>query len=174
MRYDASQLLRESDVTFLTNHRYGLIGQNGVGKSTLLYWVENSKENMSVLYVAQEAVGDDTSAIDAVKQSDEITTRLIKREQELLKQLNDTSGGNNDHVNTLEIEKITEEMKQISTELEQSRCIFSTFTCSINFTWFVIYYRNAKCTYIITFRWMENAIGISICIISPTVVIIIR
>ena len=120
MRYDASQLLRESDVTFLTNHRYGLIGQNGVGKSTLLYWVEKiAKENMSVLYVAQEAVGDDTSAIDAVKQSDEITTRLITREQELLKQLNDTSGGNNDHVNTLEIEKITEEMKQISTELEQ-------------------------------------------------------
>ena len=69
MRYDASQLLRESDVTFLTNHRYGLIGQNGVGKSTLLYWVEKiAKENMSVLYVAQEAVGDDTSAINAVKQ----------------------------------------------------------------------------------------------------------
>jgi ABC-type cobalamin/Fe3+-siderophores transport system ATPase subunit len=121
MRYDSSELLRESDVIFLTNHRYGLIGQNGVGKSTLLYWVEKTaKQNMSVLYVAQEAVGNDTSAIDAVKQSDVGTMELLKREQDLLNKLNNSSNSSSsNNANTEDIEKITEELKHISTELEQ-------------------------------------------------------
>ena len=119
MRYDASRLLKESDVTFLTNHRYGLIGRNGCGKSTLLYWVEKlAKEHMSVLYVAQEAVGDSTNAIDAVLKSDKETVALMEKEKDLWQRL-EASNGENIRANTTDIELIMDELRSVSTALEQ-------------------------------------------------------
>eukprot|EP00944_MAST-04C_sp_MAST-4C-sp1_P000595 g595.t1 len=119
MRYDASRLLKESDVTFLTNHRYGLIGRNGCGKSTLLYWVEKlAKEHMSVLYVAQEAVGDNTNAIDAVLKSDKETVALMEKEKELCQRL-EASNGENIRTTTTDIELIMDELRGVSTALEQ-------------------------------------------------------
>lgn len=119
MRYDASRLLKESDVTLLTNHRYGLIGRNGCGKSTLLYWVEKlAKEHMSVLYVAQEAVGDSTNAIDTVLKSDKETVALIEREKDLWQKL-EASNGADTSANTTDIENITDELRVVSIALEQ-------------------------------------------------------
>ena len=84
MAYDSTNLLNEADVKILTNHRYGLIGRNGVGKSTMMYHIEKlARTKMSVLYVAQEAEGTDTSSLKSVLEADVGTTELLQREQEL-------------------------------------------------------------------------------------------
>lgn len=67
--------------------RAGLIGRNGIGKSTLLRAMAlrevNIPQHISILYVQQEVIGDDTPAIESVLQADVHRTRLMAEEAEL-------------------------------------------------------------------------------------------
>ncbi len=60
---------------------------SGVGKSTLLRALAHRElrlpSHVTILHVEQEVVGDDTTAVDSVLESDEERTRLIKLEKEL-------------------------------------------------------------------------------------------
>lgn len=71
--------------------RAGLIGRNGIGKSTLLRAMALREvaipQHISILYVQQEVVGDDTPAIESVLQADVHRTRLMAEEAELNAQL---------------------------------------------------------------------------------------
>ena len=78
--------------------RYGLIGRNGVGKSTLLRHMALRDvpipTNVSLLYVEQEITGDDTSAIEAVLKADVWREKLLAEERRLnfeLQQLEDAT-----------------------------------------------------------------------------------
>ncbi|GIQ90915.1 hypothetical protein KIPB_013910, partial [Kipferlia bialata] len=55
--YGTHVLLKDASVRFVYGKRYGLIGENGVGKSTLLRHVNNGTfplpKDLSVLYVSQ-------------------------------------------------------------------------------------------------------------------------
>lgn len=72
--------------------RYGLVGRNGLGKTTLLRMVSNRQlhipSHISVLHVEQEVVGDDTPALESVLQCDTVRENLIKREKEISAALN--------------------------------------------------------------------------------------
>lgn len=75
----------------LTDHecssRYGLIGRNGIGKSTLLRAMAlrevNVPQHITILYVQQEVIGDDTLAIESVLQADVHRSRLLQEEATL-------------------------------------------------------------------------------------------
>ena len=67
--------------------RYGLIGPNGQGKSTLLKMIACRElaipPNIDILYVEQEIEADESSAVEAVLSADTKRTYLLKREKEL-------------------------------------------------------------------------------------------
>lgn len=63
MRAKGKLLLENTSVTIAAGRRYGLVGPNGRGKSTLLRLIAKRQvpvpENIDVLLVEQEIVGDD-------------------------------------------------------------------------------------------------------------------
>ncbi|XP_010519988.1 PREDICTED: ABC transporter F family member 4 [Tarenaya hassleriana] len=77
------ELLKNASVKISHGKRYGLVGPNGMGKSTLLKLLAWRKipvpKNIDVLLVEQEVVGDDKSALEAVVSANE---ELVKLRQE--------------------------------------------------------------------------------------------
>lgn len=74
------ELLKNASVKISHGKRYGLIGPNGMGKSTLLKLLAWRKipvpKNIDVLLVEQEVIGDDKSALEAVVSANEELVRL--------------------------------------------------------------------------------------------------
>lgn len=83
------ELLKNASVKISHGKRYGLVGPNGMGKSTLLkllYWRKIPvPKNIDVLLVEQEVVGDDKSAIQAVVTANEQLVKLREEAESLLK-----------------------------------------------------------------------------------------
>ncbi|KAL5715974.1 ABC transporter F member 4 [Ranunculus cassubicifolius] len=73
-------LLKNASVKISHGKRYGLIGPNGKGKTTLLKLLAWRKipvpKNIDVLLVEQEVVGDDRSALEAVVSANEELLKL--------------------------------------------------------------------------------------------------
>ncbi|XP_058079953.1 ABC transporter F family member 4-like [Magnolia sinica] len=78
------ELLKNASVKISHGKRYGLVGPNGKGKSTLLKLLAWRKipvpKNIDVLLVEQEVVGDDRTALEAVVSANE---ELIKLRREV-------------------------------------------------------------------------------------------
>ncbi|XP_062144192.1 ABC transporter F family member 4-like [Alnus glutinosa] len=74
------ELLKNTSVKISHGKRYGLIGPNGMGKSTLLKLLAWRKipvpKNIDVLLVEQEVVGDDRTALEAVVSANEELVEL--------------------------------------------------------------------------------------------------
>ena len=84
--------VRDVDLTIALGKRYGLLGPNGMGKTTILKFVARKKlpvpAGLHVLYVEQEVKGsDETTALKAVIHSDSRLVVLLREEEELLAQL---------------------------------------------------------------------------------------
>ncbi|GER30399.1 ABC transporter F family member 4 [Striga asiatica] len=86
------ELLKNASVKISHGKRYGLVGPNGKGKSTLLKLLAWRKipvpKNIDVLLVEQEVVGDDRTALEAVVSANE---ELIKLRQEVASLQDDAS-----------------------------------------------------------------------------------
>lgn len=69
--------------------RYGLVGPNGHGKTTLLKHIANRSLNIpssiDVLLCEQEVIADDTPAVDAVIKADTRRLRLLEEQATLEK-----------------------------------------------------------------------------------------
>ncbi|GAV61028.1 ABC_tran domain-containing protein [Cephalotus follicularis] len=78
------ELLKNASVKISHGKRYGLVGPNGMGKSTLLKLLAWRKipvpKNIDVLLVEQEVIGDDKTALEAVVSANE---ELVKLRQEV-------------------------------------------------------------------------------------------
>lgn len=87
VNFGSNRILSNAELTLAYGRRYGLIGRNGVGKSTLLRHMAMRDmpipTNISVLYVEQEVAGDDTPAVEAVLKADVWRERLILEERRL-------------------------------------------------------------------------------------------
>ncbi|KAL8258128.1 hypothetical protein R6Q59_030169 [Mikania micrantha] len=87
------ELLKNASVKISHGKRYGLVGPNGKGKSTLLKLLAWRKipvpKNIDVLLVEQEIVGDDRTALEAVVSANE---ELVKLRQEVATLLNSPEG----------------------------------------------------------------------------------
>ncbi|KGN50015.1 ABC transporter F family member 3 [Cucumis sativus] len=82
-------LIVDGTVTLSFGRHYGLIGRNGTGKTTFLRYmamhaIDGIPKNCQILHVEQEVVGDDTSALQCVLNSDIERTQLLGEEARLL------------------------------------------------------------------------------------------
>ena len=104
------------DATFNIGHgrRYGLVGPNGRGKSTLLKMIASKDlklpPRIDFLYVEQEVVADDTPAVDAVLKADKRRWDLLQEEVELMKKVDD---GDESPATFERLEAVLEELNQI-------------------------------------------------------------
>ncbi|NIG58310.1 ATP-binding cassette sub-family F member 3-like protein [Pontoporia blainvillei] len=84
-------LLAGADVNLAWGRRYGLVGRNGLGKTTLLKMLATRSlrvpAHISLLHVEQEVAGDDTPALQSVLESDTVREDLLRRERELSAQI---------------------------------------------------------------------------------------
>ncbi|CAH0384049.1 unnamed protein product [Bemisia tabaci] len=80
-------LLQAADLVLAFGRRYGLVGRNGLGKTTLLRMISSGQlkiaSHISILHVEQEVTGDDTPALESVLECDTVRQSLLQREKEL-------------------------------------------------------------------------------------------
>ncbi|KAK4523855.1 hypothetical protein GAYE_SCF00G1751 [Galdieria yellowstonensis] len=83
LSFGGLELLSNVSLTLAYGHRYGIVGRNGVGKSTLMKAIAHRDlpipPDMSVLYVEQEVVGDDRTPLQLVLESDEERRKLTEK-----------------------------------------------------------------------------------------------
>ncbi|KAK7477893.1 hypothetical protein BaRGS_00030889, partial [Batillaria attramentaria] len=103
------------------NRRYGLVGPNGHGKTTLLTHIArralNIPPNIDVLYCEQEVVADTTKSIDAVLKADTKRIKLLEEEKKLTKLVNE---GNDDAASD-RLKEVYEELNAIGADAAESR-----------------------------------------------------
>ena len=102
------ELFVNADLHITNGRRYGLVGPNGHGKTTLLQHIAlrklNIPPNIDVLICEQEVRADDTPAFEAVLEADTVRTSLLSKEKELTKQLENSNSQTT-------VENITEQLK---------------------------------------------------------------
>ncbi|KAJ6851688.1 ABC transporter F family member 3 [Iris pallida] len=87
-------LIQDCTVTLSFGRHYGLVGRNGTGKTSFLrhmamHAIDGIPKNCQILHVEQEVVGDDTSALQCVLNSDYERIQLLDEEARLLSQQRD-------------------------------------------------------------------------------------
>ncbi|EFA76464.1 ABC transporter-related protein [Heterostelium album PN500] len=87
LNYGKMDLLINSDLHLNFGRKYGLIGRNGTGKTTLLRHIASREieitNSLSILHVEQEVHGSDTTVLDCVLEADVERDRLLKEEARL-------------------------------------------------------------------------------------------
>ena len=95
-----------ASLTLAYGRRYGLIGRNGVGKSTLLRHIALREvpipAHITILFVEQEIVGDDTIALDSVLKADVWRDTLLREEASLNAKLAELESEGDDKVEDVE------------------------------------------------------------------------
>ncbi|XP_066216037.1 ATP-binding cassette sub-family F member 1 isoform X3 [Saccopteryx leptura] len=85
------ELFVNADLYIVAGRRYGLVGPNGKGKTTLLKHIANRAlsipPNIDVLLCEQEVVADETPAVQAVLRADTKRLKLLEEERLLQGQL---------------------------------------------------------------------------------------
>ncbi|XP_063287407.1 ATP-binding cassette sub-family F member 1 isoform X2 [Pelobates fuscus] len=104
------ELFVNADLYVVAGRRYGLVGPNGKGKTTLLKHIANKAlnipPNIDVLLCEQEVVADETPAVQAVLKADTKRLKLLEQEKRLQARLekgDDTAGER--------LEKVYEELR---------------------------------------------------------------
>lgn len=85
------RILSDTTLTLSYGRRYGLVGQNGIGKSTLLRSLSKREvaipTHISILHVEQEITGDDTPALQAVLDAMVWRKHLLKEQEKISREL---------------------------------------------------------------------------------------
>ncbi|EOA33676.1 hypothetical protein CARUB_v10019860mg, partial [Capsella rubella] len=82
-------LIVDGSITLSFGRHYGLVGRNGTGKTTFLRYmamhaIEGIPTNCQILHVEQEVVGDKTTALQCVLNTDVERTKLLEEEIQIL------------------------------------------------------------------------------------------
>ncbi|CDR42912.1 CYFA0S10e03752g1_1 [Cyberlindnera fabianii] len=107
---DGQRILSDASLSLAHGHRYGIVGQNGIGKSTLLRALSrrelNVPKHITILHVEQEITGSETSAIQSVLDADVWRKSLLKEEKQHQERIN-------------EIEELRKEFDEESLEVKK-------------------------------------------------------
>jgi len=126
-------LLENGELKFAYQRRYGLIGENGVGKSTLLKaiakdeGVEGFPSHLRVLHVRQEVpahISQDFTVTNAVLQADVERNMLLQQEKDLVAKLErgdtgDESISIEEKRKKLSAQVANDDMKQLTADLKR-------------------------------------------------------
>ncbi|GBG30245.1 ATP-binding cassette protein, putative [Hondaea fermentalgiana] len=109
-------LLEDATLQIVSGRRYGLIGRNGVGKSTLLRHIskrqlEGFPSYLRVVHVEQEAVANATPVIEVLLMADEERQALLTKEKELMAKLE------SDSLSTEEATEVNGRLRKVYDEL---------------------------------------------------------
>ncbi|KIJ32071.1 hypothetical protein M422DRAFT_185112, partial [Sphaerobolus stellatus SS14] len=100
VNFGSNRILTGASLTLAYGRRYGLIGRNGIGKSTLLRHIALREvpvpAHISILFVEQEIIGDETIAIDSVLTADVWRDHLLKEEKALNAKLSELEKENDE------------------------------------------------------------------------------
>ncbi|KAL7552334.1 hypothetical protein ACHAWF_015561 [Thalassiosira exigua] len=118
---NGTPLLDDGELKFSHKRRYGLVGKNGVGKTTLLkaiaaFEVEKMPRHHRILHVRQEirAAGGDISVLKAVMDADVERNQLIEEEKELLHRLEGEEGKDEEDVSGAAVKEKLAKLKSKS------------------------------------------------------------
>lgn len=133
LRVPGKTLLEDTDLKIAYGRKYGLIGNNGLGKSTLLRAINDREfdipKNIDIFYVDQEEKSSDKSIFDAVLECNRKRLKLINKLNEIQNNLDKEIG---------EIDKLLEEYDEISNKLNQinaykDESIIKKILCGLGF-----------------------------------------
>lgn len=112
-------LFTNANLTIAFGRRYGLVGPNGMGKTTLLKHIANRAlnipANIDILICEQEVQADDESAVTVVLNADKRRLELLEEEKEILALKNP----NKDELKRLN--EIYEEMNTMKTDAAEGK-----------------------------------------------------
>ncbi|XP_008313707.1 ATP-binding cassette sub-family F member 3 [Cynoglossus semilaevis] len=115
-------LLQGAELSLATGRRYGLIGRNGLGKTTLLKMLASRNlrvpAHISILHVEQEVAGDDTRALDSVLQSDTVREDLLQEEKRLNARI---ANGTADGMESIRLSEIYAKLEEIEADKAPAR-----------------------------------------------------
>lgn len=127
------ELLKNTSVKISHGKRYGLVGPNGMGKSTLLKLLAWRKipvpKNIDVLLVEQEVVGDDKTALEAVVSANE---ELVKLRLEAAALQNNGDGGDDDDDTGEKLAEIYERLQLMGSDAAEAQA--SKILAGLGFT----------------------------------------
>lgn len=113
-------LFVNASLTIASGRRYGLVGPNGMGKTTLLSHIAARKlgipPNIDVLLCEQEVVADNTPAFEAVLKADTKRLKLLAEEKKLIAE---SEAG--DDSNSKRLEQVYEELQAIGADSAEAR-----------------------------------------------------
>ena len=121
---DGQRILSNAQLTLSFGHRYGLVGQNGIGKSTLLRALSrrelNVPKHVSILHVEQELRGDDTKALQSVLDADVWRKQLLSEEAKINERLKEMDVLRQEfEEDSLEVKKLDNEREDLDNHLIQ-------------------------------------------------------
>lgn len=81
-------LLEGAQLKLVQGRKYGLVGRNGIGKTTLINAItrreiEKFPQNIHILQVEQEAESDDVAVLDHVLRCDVEREKLLKEQAQI-------------------------------------------------------------------------------------------
>lgn len=120
LQVPGKQLLKDTTLRIISGHKYGLIGHNGLGKTTLLKAIANREvkipSEIDLLYVEQEVNASDTKTVfQTVIEANEERNNLIHQYNEILKKIEIEIESDQD-----ESDELIESYNDILTKLQQA------------------------------------------------------
>lgn len=121
---EGQRILSDASLTLAHGRRYGLIGQNGIGKSTLLRALAGREldvpKHITILHVEQELRGDNNTALQSVLDADVWRKQLIMEQQKIEERVNDIDNLKSEfEEESLEMKKLDNEQSDLATRLEE-------------------------------------------------------
>lgn len=121
---DGQRILSDAQLSLSFGHRYGIVGQNGIGKSTLLRALSrrelNVPKHISILHVEQELRGDETLALQSVLDADVWRKQLLSEEVKINERIKEIDTLRTEfEEGSLEVKKLDNEREDLENHLEQ-------------------------------------------------------
>merc|ERR1740139_264858 len=129
MEIGGKQLLKDTDLTLVFGRKYGLVGRNGIGKTTFLKFLaaarfEGVPANLQILHIEQEVAGGAASVLGMVLATDVERSALLTEEAELLREQEEDEaevaaiGGGKDAEDVLDEQERQARLLEIAERLE--------------------------------------------------------
>lgn len=120
--HEGVELLESATLKLSMGHRYGLIGRNGVGKSTLMRAIATQRldgfpTHLTTIYVEQEARASPISAVTMVVNSHQQLRSLREQEVRLARGEPSDEGGDSEHT----LSEVYEQLRALDSDSAESR-----------------------------------------------------